>query len=84
MSCSVTVDRSTGVLARTGDRSRSISSGPRSSEPGGGVACGGEQVEEAVGLEGDDLTADRELAEQHRGPQLAVAGVNGAEDLGSS
>ena len=40
-------------------------------------------MEQAVGLEGDDLTADRELAEQQRGSLLAIAGVNRAEDLGS-
>ena len=40
-------------------------------------------MEEAVGLEGDDLPANRELAEQKRGSLFAVAGVNRAEDLGS-
>ena len=57
--------------------------GERSFEPGGGRRPGREQVEQAVGLEGDDLTADRELAEQQRGSLFAIAGVNRAEDLGS-
>ena len=83
MSCRVTVDRSVDVLPRTGERSRSISSWAEVVRTGGGDDPGGEQVEEAVGLEGDDLTADRELAEQQRGSLFAVAGVDGAEDLGS-
>ena len=83
MSCSVTVDRSTDVLAPC-----------RREEPidlvlgevvrtGRGRHPDGEQVEEAVGLEGDDLAADRELAEEQGGSLFHVAGVNRAEDLGS-
>ena len=38
-------------------------------------------MEEAVRLDGDDLAADRELAEEQRGSLFHVAGVNRAEDL---
>ena len=47
-----------------------------------GRPSGGEQMEDAVGLEGRDVTVDGEPAEQQRGGLFAVAGVNRAEDLG--
>jgi hypothetical protein len=40
-------------------------------------------VEEAIGLEGDNVTADRELSEKQWSSLFVVARVNRAEDLGS-
>ena len=84
MSCSVTVERSIGGLARAGEMSRSISSWLRSFETGGGDAhvANRWRMEDAVGLEGHDLTAHGDLAEQRRGGPFAVAGVNRGEEVG--
>ena len=74
MSCSVTVDRSIDVLARAGETEPVDLLLAEVVRTRRGGHSGGEQVEEAVGLEGDDLTADRELAEQQGGPLVRGRG----------